>query len=310
MSFLESVLASIRGPDYVPPVENKPEPPRPRTTCPELKRKAEEEIQRFLQKALKQSPSSTPSTYKPKERTKLVPRKKMNLSQRLSTTDKIPPKNSFREILQRAERYHETNPQQFGLIKNKPLEAHTKRQRREKLEEARGQSKQTQHRASVKESISTVEKVTNSSIDKAVVKPKPKRLESGYEGTARKGSSQNKRLELTKSSRNGQPSVQVATRGSVRPGSIRSDEMEDSYLSDGSSDMEAPLSYIESEDKRSLKIAREEDARALAEEKRLKREKERKREALKAYEEEEEEEELSPKDKKRKILEAMRARRR
>ena len=58
------------------------------------------------------------------------------------------------------------------------------------------------------------------------------------------------------------------------------DDDEDNYASDGSSDMEGGVWDVEKEEQEALKMARKEDAEALAEEMRLKREKEEKKRKL------------------------------
>jgi hypothetical protein len=60
------------------------------------------------------------------------------------------------------------------------------------------------------------------------------------------------------------------------------EDEEDDYASDVSSDMEAGLDDLDAEEQRALKAAKEEDARELALENQLKREKEEKRKRLMA----------------------------
>jgi hypothetical protein len=57
-------------------------------------------------------------------------------------------------------------------------------------------------------------------------------------------------------------------------------EEEDDYASDASSDMEGGIWDVEQEEQLALKAAKQEDAEALAEEQRLKREKEARRKKL------------------------------
>lgn len=60
------------------------------------------------------------------------------------------------------------------------------------------------------------------------------------------------------------------------------DDEEEDYESDASSDMEGGVWDVEEEEQMALRVARQEDAEALAEETRLKREKEERKRKLMA----------------------------
>ena len=115
-------------------------------------------------------------------------------------------------------------------------------------------------------------------------RPAKKPVEVGYKGTARPASAP------ATSSRNGTPAVKAKP----NPAKGRYDgyadwdelsDMEDEeedYASDASSDMEGGIWDVEEEEQIALKVAKKEDAEALAEENRLKREKEERKKKLAA----------------------------
>ena len=115
-------------------------------------------------------------------------------------------------------------------------------------------------------------------------RPAKKPVEVGYKGTARPASAP------ATSSRNGTPAVKAKP----NPAKGRYDgyadwdelsDMEDEeedYASDASSDMEGGIWDVEEEEQIALKVAKKEDAEALAEENRLKRDKEERKKKLAA----------------------------
>ncbi|KAH9879079.1 hypothetical protein J1614_002514 [Plenodomus biglobosus] len=115
-------------------------------------------------------------------------------------------------------------------------------------------------------------------------RPAKKPVEVGYKGTARPASAP------ASSSRNGTP----AAKAKPPPGKGRYDgyadwddlddleDEEDDYASDASSDMEGGVWDVEQEEQLALKAAKKEDAEALAEEMRLKREKDARKQKLMA----------------------------
>ncbi|KAH3909114.1 hypothetical protein HBH56_168310 [Parastagonospora nodorum] len=135
----------------------------------------------------------------------------------------------------------------------------------------------------------------------APVPEKKKPLDVGYQGTARptkqpvpvgyKGTARPTSAPAS-TSRNGTP----AARSKPQPAKGRydgyadwsdlddMDDEEEDYASDGSSDMEGGVWDLQEEEQMALKVAKKEDAEALAEENRLKREKEERKRRLAALE--------------------------
>ncbi|KAF2850826.1 hypothetical protein T440DRAFT_424452 [Plenodomus tracheiphilus IPT5] len=115
-------------------------------------------------------------------------------------------------------------------------------------------------------------------------RPAKKPVEVGYKGTARPASAP------ASSSRNGT----LAAKAKPHPHKARYDgyadwddlddleDEEDDYASDASSDMEGGVWDVEQEEQLALKAAKKEDAEALAEEMRLKREKDARKQKLMA----------------------------
>ncbi|EFQ93494.1 hypothetical protein PTT_09138 [Pyrenophora teres f. teres 0-1] len=115
-------------------------------------------------------------------------------------------------------------------------------------------------------------------------RPAKKPVEVGYKGTARPANAP------AISSRNGTP----ALKQKPNPAKGRydgyadwddlddMDDEEDDYASDASSDMEGGVWDVEEEEQMALKVAKKEDAEALAEENRLKKEKEERKKRLAA----------------------------
>jgi hypothetical protein len=115
-------------------------------------------------------------------------------------------------------------------------------------------------------------------------RPAKKPVEVGYKGTARPASAP------ATSSRNGTPALKAKPKlaGGKYDGYAEwsdlsdTEEQEDDYASDASSDMEGGLWDVEEEEQKALKVAKKEDAEALAEEMRLKNEKEARKKRLAA----------------------------
>jgi len=115
-------------------------------------------------------------------------------------------------------------------------------------------------------------------------RPARKPVEVGYKGTARPASAP------ASSNRNGVPAAKAKPTPSKRryDGYAEWDDLddmddeEDDYASDASSDMEGGVWDVEEEEQLALKVAKKEDAEALAEEMRLKREKDARKRKLMA----------------------------
>lgn len=217
------------------------------------------------------------------------------------TTAKPPKKGSYAEIMARGKAAQSTLGQ-IGKIQHKPIEKAPSR--RERQEGARSQARgvtngngrptgqtplRNGHSVAREHSGKSASKVSS---DKDLSEKRVKKAAiatTGYTGTARPHSSAN-RSSSKPPSHSGYGSGADKNRRS--PGLPRrytyaseaeDDEIdEEDYYSEASSDMEAATFEVDEEEERAARIARREDAEALKEENRLKREKEEKRKRLAA----------------------------
>ncbi|OBT71859.1 hypothetical protein VF21_09083 [Pseudogymnoascus sp. 05NY08] len=204
------------------------------------------------------------------------------------STAKVPKKGSFAEIMARA-KAAQTNMTQVGKIQHKRIEkGPTKRER----EEMKSTSKGATGKANRKGPTPPLRDGRNgarengrgSRTTSAEAEKRPKKAAAattGYTGTARPNPAAAKKP---------QPSYGSAGRDRDRPSpspgpsrhryTYAASEDEEDYESDVSSDMEAAAYEVDEEEERAARYARKEDALALAEENRLKMEKEEKRKKL------------------------------
>ncbi|KAI8940115.1 hypothetical protein NX059_003829 [Plenodomus lindquistii] len=197
------------------------------------------------------------------------------------------PKKGYLALLQKAKEKDATKPA-APPIKHEPTKILTKKERLALKAEASG--------AKGKKSVPGVPpKAVDPKADaskrkptevgyQGTARPAKKPIEVGYKGTARPASAP------ASSSRNGTPAVKAKP----APGKGRydgyadwddlddMDDEEDDYASDASSDMEGGIWDVEQEEQLALKAAKKEDAEALAEEMRLKREKDARKQKLMA----------------------------
>ncbi|KAF1946281.1 hypothetical protein EJ02DRAFT_336408, partial [Clathrospora elynae] len=114
-------------------------------------------------------------------------------------------------------------------------------------------------------------------------RPAKKPIEVGYKGTARPANAPVTGIQSGASAAKSKPKPAKGRFDGYADWDELSDmeDEEDDYASDGSSDMEGGVWDVEQEEQMALKVAKKEDAEALAEEMRLKRDKdERKRKLL------------------------------
>lgn len=205
-----------------------------------------------------------------------------------TATPTTAPKKGYLALLQKAKERDATKPV-APLIKHEPTKILTRKERLALKAEASASAKG-------KKPITGLSKNIDPRAD--AMKEKRKPVEMGYQGTARptkklvevgyKGTARPTSAPAP-SSRNGTP----AAKSKSTPAKGRYDGYadwddlddmdgeEDDYASDASSDMEGGIWDVEQEEQMALKVAKKEDAEALAEEMRLKREKdERKRKLL------------------------------
>lgn len=207
-----------------------------------------------------------------------------------TTPAKAPPKGSFAALMAEAKAAQERKAQsQVGLIKHQPTQkeklSRSERKKREEEEKAMKAKlgKQPQHNSKVEK--------------KAQLKPK-QRVESSYKGTAKpaapvssyKGTaglpSKHKPFSADARNRAGKQSSRydeyLGTDEEDEPEGSEVDEGDDGYGSDATSDMEAGVFDVEEEESRALQEAKVDDARELALENKLKREKEERKRKLEA----------------------------
>jgi hypothetical protein len=195
------------------------------------------------------------------------------------------PKKGYLALLQKAKEKDATKPA-APPVQNGPPKILTKKERLALKAEAKG--KKPGAGASGR----------HTDVKGAALPEKKKSVEVGYQGTARptkppapvgyRGTARPASAPAS-TSRNGTPTA----KSKPKPAKGRHDgyadwsdlddedlEEEDDYASDASSDMEGGIWDVEQEEQLALKAAKQEDAEALAEEQRLKREKEARRKKL------------------------------
>ncbi|KFY79262.1 hypothetical protein V498_08957 [Pseudogymnoascus sp. VKM F-4517 (FW-2822)] len=205
------------------------------------------------------------------------------------STAKVPKKGSFAEIMARA-KAAQTTMTQVGKIQHKRIEkGPTKRERDEMKSTSKGATGKAKRKGPTPPlrdgRNGARENGRGSRTTSAEAEKRPKKAAAattGYTGTARPNPAAVKKP---------QPSYGSGGRDRDRPSpgpsrqrytyAASEDEGED-YESDVSSDMEAAAYEVDEEEERAARYARKEDAMALAEENRLKMEKEEKRKKLAA----------------------------
>ncbi|ETI25803.1 hypothetical protein G647_02578 [Cladophialophora carrionii CBS 160.54] len=211
-----------------------------------------------------------------------------------TTVPKGPAKGSYAELMARAKQAQTEKAQQsqVGMIKHQP----THRERVSKVAERRRQEEEKAKASKEKigssrpipggkqqvksRSVSPTKRTDQPRVPKAPRPPLHAPPSSSYKGTmgitsGRTAKPPPKRRRYDEYLGTDEEDV------SDDMGGYGEDE-EDDYGSDGSSDMEAGLDDLDAEEQRALKAAKEEDARELALENQLKREKEEKRKRLMA----------------------------
>lgn len=207
----------------------------------------------------------------------------------LAATPAAAPKKGYLALLQKAKERDATKAV-APLIKNEPTKILTRKERLALKAEAsacaKGKKPVTGLSSKLLDPKLDQSKEKRKPVDvgyQGTARPAKKPVEVGYKGTARPASAP------ASTSRNGTP----ALKSKPNPGKGRYDGYadwdelddmdgdEDDYASDASSDMEGGVWDVEEEEQLALKAAKKEDAEALAEEMRLKREKdERKRKLM------------------------------
>lgn len=212
-----------------------------------------------------------------------------------STLAKTPKKGSFAEIMARAATLQDTYEGKIGKIQHKPVEAVGKM--RQRLQHKKFK---TFTHVSAEVSKQRAEEATRpvrrpGQSYHEVLENREKKLKkdvpatTGYQGTARpiKKASTTKSVKKSsvsppRTSINGCDGKSSARYSRASPVEQDDDEDGRDYDSDASSDMEAAAYEVDEEEDKASRIARREDAAALAEENRLKREKEDRKKKLAA----------------------------
>ncbi|EXJ57164.1 hypothetical protein A1O7_07510 [Cladophialophora yegresii CBS 114405] len=287
-----------------------------------VKRKAEDGPPKLPEKLIKPNPNSTTTnriTHRPaapplnapkaanekSEKNLAAPRPKLNTTTDLparaavvstaspTTAAKGPAKGSYAELMARAKQAQTEKAQQsqVGMIKHQPThrERVSKAMERRRQEEEKAKASKEKPRGTrpapgkqqVKSrSVSPAKRTDQPRVPKAPRPPLHAPPSSSYKGT----------MGIT-SGRTAKPPPKRRKYDEYlgTDEEDESDDMggygegeEDDYGSDASSDMEAGLDDLDAEEQRALKAAKEEDARELALENQLKREKEEKRKRLMA----------------------------
>lgn len=213
---------------------------------------------------------------------------------------KPPKKGSYAEIMARAKAAQSTLGQ-VGKIQHKQIEKLPSRRERDAMKAKKGKSIQhglapnSKFQRSGQASATSGKDVRRN----GKVAPEPEKkvkkaalATTGYAGTARPkaGGAASSKNGLGTSSRIERDRYQRDRLGSRYDRYLSEDEedeelegdVEEDYQSDVSSDMEAAAFEVDEEEELATRIARKEDAEALAEENRLKREKEEKKRRLMA----------------------------
>jgi len=292
--------------DLLAEITGEPSPTLPQTMALP-KRKVEEPLRRPEKKPTPPSANTSRPIAKPsvesmakmkisdKKPTFTSPRAAFNNGQPtppLADAPKAPPKKgSFAEIMARGKVAHSTMGQ-IGKIQHKKIEkAPSKREREEMRNQksshlqknlAPGSKFQKIGRSSpavgVKKMGKPAEPLPEKKIKKAAI------ATTGYAGTARpKPGGAKTSASSSSRGRDDRRSNSAPRYAYVSDEEEEAEEDdEEDYASDASSDMEAAAFEVDEEEELAARIARREDAEALAEENRLKREKEAKRKKLAA----------------------------
>ncbi|KAF2481142.1 hypothetical protein BDY17DRAFT_325858 [Neohortaea acidophila] len=187
-------------------------------------------------------------------------------------SNQIPQKRGYASVLEKA-KAAQMAAQSAGAatIKHRPAEKLTKRQRRQREEEARAQQRANKvaARNGTSSSAQALQKKPQDTSVKGNIPRAPAPL--SYKGTARASNPAEKKTR-------GQPQDKYGGYASWSDLDEAEDDEEEQYDSDASSDMEGGFNDVEEEEMLALRAARKEDQAMLEEEERHKREKlERKR---------------------------------
>ncbi|KAL6711914.1 hypothetical protein ACN47E_002957 [Coniothyrium glycines] len=206
------------------------------------------------------------------------------------TSSNAAPKKGYLALLQKAKEKDSTKPL-APPGKHEPTKILTKKERlalKAEASAAKGKKQTPAPSGKLSDSKTDPAKGKGKPIEvgyQGTARPMKKPVEVGYKGTARPSSAP------ASSSRNGTPAAKAKPTASRHKyeGYADWDELDDmddeeeeeeDYASDASSDMEGGIWDVEQEEQLALKAARKEDAEALAEEMRLKREKEERKRKL------------------------------
>lgn len=210
---------------------------------------------------------------------------------------KPPKKGSFAEIMARGKAVQATRGPQIGKIQHKRIEKLPSKREREEMKAMKG-AKLAKNLgpngkfADKMPGLVNVDRKLDGGKKKQVATEPEKKVKkaalatTGYSGTARPkpGSSKSSASRPPSSSRydRDRSSSQRYTYASEDEEDEDDIEEQEDYYSDASSDMEAAAFEVDDEEELAARIARKEDAQALAEENRLKREKMEKKKRLMA----------------------------
>src|SRR5271163_2240994 len=259
------------------------------------KRKAEDTPQQQSEKAVKVNPpsghsssvkmGSKPRTAQPLPSLKTPPPVS-------PTATKIPPKGSFADIMARAKAAQDQKGQiQVGLIKHQPVSKEKMSKVVERKREEEEKAKALKSKLGPKPgSNGRIEKRRSASPTKRQDRARvPKQPRSSYKGTMKTTPKRDK--AASSKLRNRSVQDKTGRKHSRYDDYLGTDEEDDSdiiededddYGSDASSNMEAGAFDIDEEENRALQVAKNDDARELELEKRLKQEKEERRRRLQA----------------------------
>jgi hypothetical protein len=199
-----------------------------------------------------------------------------------------PKKGSYQEILARAKAAQQAKLP-VGTIKHRQTEKLSKKERLATIESTKGKSPAIKDKKGERSRTGSAEASSKKSGE--AVKKERKPLDLGYKGTMRPVSAEPQYKGTSGLARPGQPRKPTGKEKGARYAGYADwddlddeeeelEEEEEGYGSDVSSDMEAGAFDLDREEEMALKVARKEDAEALAEENRLKREKEERRRRL------------------------------
>ncbi|KIW47626.1 uncharacterized protein PV06_00305 [Exophiala oligosperma] len=295
-----------------------PRPGLPATTASPLnglKRKAEDGATKQTEKHIRPNPTpgltssvvrrpAAPALHAPRQpppKTTAVPRPKIDAtpsSQKVGPTPpgtptspaaKAPAKGSYADIMARAKLAQEARMQsQVGMIKHQATNrekiskvAERKRQEEEKAKAAKGKlgERPSTTKRDNSRSVSPAKKAEQGRVIKTP-RPPLHAPPSGYKGTMGLSSGRSQKEAQRKRSRYDEYLGTDEEDEDSDIGSYGRDEEEGDYASDVSSDMEAGAFELDEEENKALRAAKQEDARELALENQLKKEKEERRKRL------------------------------